>query len=340
VGINNLIDFIDKQGGKDWNQKLAKSNIFDFQLQRQTNLSVPLPGFSPAASHSKQPSVGCVGSITWQGALQSPPARGRNSLMKLSKPPQHDRPQHRPQLASKAVKREHSVDSSASTTDSDANSDKRLPASTDSDSGNSRPPSRGGSSCGSLDVPDSLPDVGRPFGVPDFVWDVSQFNEGKADLEAVTQHLKSNDPAVRRSVLEGLGEATENATLQCTEAMTECLADSDNLVRKAAVKSLSSVLSLAKESKVSELAQRMLADAAPISRFDAVEALLPFAIQGNNSTRAFKALDWYRSQDQDPSIRVKAERSLLIVARCKKQKAVRCARAAMDSANDAMSRLE
>merc|ERR1711924_175715 len=201
------------------------------------------------------------------------------------------------------------MDSSASTTDSDANGDQRLSSSasssTQSDFVNSRPPSRGGSSCGSLDLPDSdsLPDPECPFDEPDHVWDLAQFKEGKVFFNVIVKHLKSNDPEIRRSTVEFIEEVTanltEHATLKSTASAVSCLSDSNDLVRKTSVKWLCSVLALAKDSKASDLAKRALLDANPYSRHDAVEALLPFAIRGNGS-RACNAMDWYRSQDKDP----------------------------------------
>eukprot|EP00746_Dinoflagellata_sp_MGD_P112434 gnl/MRDRNA2_/MRDRNA2_49495_c0_seq1.p1 gnl/MRDRNA2_/MRDRNA2_49495_c0~~gnl/MRDRNA2_/MRDRNA2_49495_c0_seq1.p1 ORF type:complete len:406 (+),score=65.83 gnl/MRDRNA2_/MRDRNA2_49495_c0_seq1:74-1291(+) len=349
ASFENLIDFIDAQGGKD----CGGSAIIDAILHCHTDVSKPCRGLSPAALHSKrssQPSVGCVGSVTWQGALQSPSLRRNSSISRIlpvqaMKAPKRDRPLER--CASGAVKRSTSVESSASTTDSDANSDKRLlssaASSTESESVNSRPPSRGGSSCGSLDLPDSDSplDPECPIDEPDHVWDVAQFSEGKIPFKAMIKHLKSDDPEIRRSTIKCIEEATanqtENATLQSTGSAAMCLSDSNDLVRKTSVKWLCSVLALAKDSKASDLAKRSLLDADPYSRYDAVEALLPFVIR-DNSSRACRAMDWYRSQDKDPSIRLKAERSLMIVAGCKKQNAVRCARAAVASANEAVVR--
>jgi len=276
----------------------------------------------------QRPAVGCVGSITWQGALQSPAIRRSSSMMKVN------------------VKRPPSVDSSsASTADSDGNDDTKVPSTynsnsslDDPDSGsNSRPASRGGSSCGSLDLPYSCAiqhwtngsDCEEQEGS---AWELDQFKEGKASLAA----LSSDDPARRRSAIEEMAKASEEATMKSTEAVIECLADSDKLVRRASVQALASVLSLAKDSKVAELAQRTLACADPCLRFDAVEALLPFAMKGKKGTRAFNAMDEYRLHDKDPSIRLKAERSLLVVAGRKRQNIV--PRASIEHANETCNR--
>lgn len=281
-----------------------------------------------------RPAVGCVGSITWQGGLQSPAIRRSSSMMKVN------------------VKRPPSVDSSsASTADSDGNDDTKVPSTynsnsslDDPDSGsNSRPASRGGSSCGSLDLPYSCAiqhwtngsDCEEQEGS---AWELDQFKEGKASLAAETRHLSSDDPARRRSAIEEMAKASEDATMKSTEAVIECLADSDKLVRRSSVQALASVLSLAKDSKVAELAQRTLACADPCLRFDAVEALLPFAMKGKKGTRAFNAMDEYRLHDKDPSIRLKAERSLLVVAGRKRQNIVRCSRAGIEHANEACNR--
>jgi HEAT repeat protein len=169
---------------------------------------------------------------------------------------------------------------------------------------------------------------------------LAQFKEGKIFFKAIAKHLKSSNPDIRRSTVECIEEVTANqttnATLESTGSVVECLSDSNDLVRKTSVKWLCSVLALAKDSTASDLAKRTLADADPYSRYDAIEALLPFAIRGNAS-RACNAIDWYRSQDKDTSIRLKAERSLMVVAGCKKKNAVRCARAAIACANEAVS---
>lgn len=282
-------------------------------------------------SQKARPGVGCVGSITWQGALQSPQIRRSSSLVKVSRSDQK---------VSSFEKRERppSVESEASTTDSDGNEEKFLSTmenSLQSDSrGSSRPPSRGGSSNGSLDLPEDLPEAECPL--RHFEFELTQFKEGKASFGAISGHLQSKDANVRRAVVEAMEAATEYATLETTRAVIKRLSDTDPFVRRASIKTLASVLALGKDLKAADLAQQTLADASACIKFDAVDALLPYAMRGKG--RAFDALDWYRSQDKDLSIRLKAERSQVVIAGWSKSSAIRGARVAIARASEALTR--
>lgn len=230
--------------------------------------------------------------------------------------------------------------SSKSTTDSESLLAHRL--STDSSSSestsreNSRPPSRGGSSCGCLDIPDNLPEAECEATERGFEWALNQFKEGQVPFSAIAAHLKMDDPDLRRSVVEAVGMATAHATLESTQAVTARLSDSDPFVRRASVNSLCAVLVKAAEnSKAVELARRTLMHADPCIKFDAIEALMNFAIKG--SKRAATVMDFYRSDDKDPSIRCKAQRSLVTVWKHQSKAKLRGAKLAIALSNEVLS---
>lgn len=228
-----------------------------------------------------------------------------------------------------------SVDSSASTTDSDSCVDRKpLTDSSWSEaisSGISRPSCRGGSSCGSLDVPNDLPEAECPDTQRGFEWELNQFKQGKAPFGAIEGHLYRNCPDIRRSVVEAVGMAASHATLESTKALTERLADSDPFVRRGSVKSLCAVVAETENLNAAELAQQTLVEADACTKYDAIESLMQCAMKG--SSRATNAMDWYRSQDKDPSIRLKAEKSLVTLAGCAKHAAVRSAQVSMAPAS-------
>jgi len=224
----------------------------------------------------------------------------------------------------KALARRPSFDSSVSTTDSETMSRE-----------SSRPPSRGGSSCGNLDAEANEPEVDCPDAhFTSFEWELSQFKEGKVPFGSIASHFERSDPGIRRSVVEAVGMAAPHATMESTGAVAVCLRDSDPFVRRASVKSLCAVVAKAGNSKIVEFAQQTLTRADACIRFDTIDALMQFAKKG--SKRASHAMDWYRLQDKDPSIRCKAERSLE-VAGCMKPSAIRGAKVAMAHASHALS---
>lgn len=268
----------------------------------------------------------------------------------------------------KVRKRSNSVTSSASTADSDGNDHKTLPTTANlpstSDSGSeliecdsrgssgppsrvsSRPPSRGGNVCGGIEFSQCIPQVETPVArrsidINDMGldWELNEFKEGKAPFAAIRGHLKSSDPDIRRSVIEATCEVMEQATLESTSALITHLSDTNPFVRRASVKALSSVLATARDSETVELARRSLKQADPCIKYDAIEALLPFAKKGKD--RALDALDQYRLHDTDPSIRLKAERSLSEMAgsaKAVKPGALHGARVAIAHASEALSR--
>lgn len=272
--------------------------------------------------YERQPSKPSVGNVTWQDAS----IRRSSSLVKLKKPT-----------------RTPSVSSSASTADESSSRGSSRPPSR-----GSRPPSRGGSSCGSLDLPDEQPEArdlpGRTYEESrssvvekGFQWELNQYKDGKAPFSAIKSHLQRNDPQIRRSTVEAVGMRASHATMESTQAMVEGLSDSDPFVRRASVKSLCAVIAKAEDKKAATLAKSNLNEAESCARFDAIEALMSFAMEGNK--RAQDAMHCFHLQDPDVSIRLKAERCLETALGCSKYKfsAIRGARVAMARAAEALS---
>lgn len=303
------------------------AEILEAIMRRSHHAAETLEAISVATKRRPpRPSEGCVGSIPLQGILQSPHVKRSSSLTQIQK-----------------HARTPSADSSSSrsTTDSESLLAHRL--STDSSSSestsreNSRPPSRGGSSCGSLDLPGNAPEAECEATEGGFEWALNQFKEGQVPFSAIATHLQMDDPDIRRSVVEAVGMATAHVTLESTQAVKARLSDSNPFVRRASVNSLCAVLVKAENSTAVELARRTLMHADPCIKFDAIEALMNFAIKG--SKRAATVMDLYRLDDKDPSIRCKAQRSLATVAKAGRAKkhALQGAKLAIALSNEVLS---
>lgn len=134
--------------------------------------------------------------------------------------------------------------------------------------------------------------------------------------------LGAMDGSVKVAAMTSIQMQASRTTRQSIDVVIDGLLDSERSVKDAAVAAAAAILVLADSDVREAMTKRLQKDADASARYDILEALVQLALKGE--AKATVAIESFRVDDGDPSVRMKAAKALQDIAtRCKKDAGVR-----------------